>query len=192
MGYFKISSLLDEPQVVSSMVAGESELPSSLLDEPQFVSSMVAGESELPSSLRAQVLTLIGEIASKASVKEAEVETAVGSPSTYYSAEPSKPTPKPTRSSPLNPKVTTKWTPTIKSTLPTAIGGNNSVISASSVISTKAVSFLILNAPSGLRSQDATVATTSSTPNVGVVQPTGTLKAAVALAIGVVGIMILL
>lgn len=165
---------------------------SSYLGELRIASSMIAGESELPTSLQAQVLTLIGEIARKGSVNKTEVETAVGSPSTYYSAEPSKPTPKPTKSSPLSSNVAMSLTPTIRSTLPAAIGGKNSAISASGVISTKSVVHQIPTAPSGLRSQDATAATTSSTPNVGVVQPTGTLKAAVALAIGVVGIMILL
>lgn len=158
----------------------------------QIVSSIFAGESELPFSLRAQVLTLVGELASEFSAKKAEVETTVGSLNTYYSAKPSKPTPKPTRSSPSISKVAMRLTPTITSSLPTAIGGNNSAISASSVISTKSQINEILTAPPEPKSQSAMVATTSSTPNLGVVQPTDTLKAAGALAIAVAGIMILL
>ena len=175
----------------------------------QIVSSIVAGDAEtmqstitrLLSNLRAQETSLHAETASKASFKKAEVETAL---SKFHTAEPSNPTPKRTRSSSFIVAVTLM--PTITST-PTVLGGvplnstalertNNSTISAPGVITNISPHDIISTAASDSATQNVTVAsstlTSSSTHNVGVVQPTGTLKAAGALALGVAGVMILL
>ncbi|MCJ1346839.1 hypothetical protein MMC31_005057, partial [Peltigera leucophlebia] len=135
-------------------------------------------------------------------VWRAETETAVGSPA-YHPAELSKPTPKPTRSSSLSHKITTRSTPTTTSIQSAFAGGQlndaaperiiNSTISANSSSSTKSPLEEVPNASSDTAIQNATTASsapiTSSTPNVGAVQPTGALKAAGALVIGVAGIM---
>ncbi len=192
MDFFKSASLPDDLQtpniqIVSSVFARESPLSASLQ----------AIITPFPSSLRAHKLTsLYGEIASKFSDKKAKVEAAATALSTSHPTKPSKAT----SSLPSISQISTTSTPktTVISTamggIPlnhTASGGtNNSTTSAPIVISTTSTD------ASGSATKDAAVAssalTPSSTPNMGTVQPTGVLKAAGALAVGVAGMMILL
>lgn len=180
-------------QIFSSIVA----------QEPTLAASLEALITQLPFSVRDHEFMLwYGDGTSQASTKKAEIETAASSLSKSHSTKPSKSKPKATSSPPLNGKTSMTLTSTVTS-IPIAVGvallnhnASNSTIFAPIVISTTSV---IRSNPANTSSsatQNAIVAsstlTPSSTPNMGMAQPTHVLKAAGALAVGVAGMMILL